>query len=146
MSGPTDPAEGHFDKGLWGFDGTVWRKLQLLFGYHSIYRELVTVAHVGDGTYWHKLTAVPANELWVINSIVTAANKAAAGMCALSVYEGASFYHVKAVPSLAANTSLDVTGSFVLSVGMQVACYYNTLAANATVNLYALGYKMKLNL
>jgi len=27
MSGPTDPAEEHFDKGLWGWGSTIWEKL-----------------------------------------------------------------------------------------------------------------------
>ena len=33
MSGPTAPAEAHFDKGSWGWDLTQWRKLGLLWGY-----------------------------------------------------------------------------------------------------------------
>lgn len=33
MPGVTDPSEAYFKDGQWGWDGTVWRKLPMVWGY-----------------------------------------------------------------------------------------------------------------
>lgn len=66
MSGPTNPTEIYFDKGGWGFDGTLWRKLNLLWGYNDqLFEKKVNLAALlGDNILYH--TAVPAGEVWVV--------------------------------------------------------------------------------
>jgi len=68
MPGITDPSEAYFKDGIWGFDGTVWRKLPLVWGYSDRYVEQVvepdaTVDDVLD------TTPVTAGEVWVVTNI-----------------------------------------------------------------------------
>jgi len=71
MSGPTDPAEEHFDKGLWGWASTTWEKLmstgtgllKVQVGGQDADVEVVQQApadlavglHGYDGTSWQRL-------------------------------------------------------------------------------------------
>lgn len=65
-SGPVVPTAEYFDKGQWGWDGSQWRKLPLLWGYSDNYIEaqsdLNAAAVVGTLTF----ATVPAGEIWRI--------------------------------------------------------------------------------
>jgi len=69
MTGITDPTEGFFKDGQWGWDGTLWRKLPLVFGYSD--RLALSVAHtkVGDGDYVLTVATCPEGEIYIINAI-----------------------------------------------------------------------------
>jgi len=69
MVGPTNPSEEHFHRGLWGFDGNVWRKLQLLFGFGGIVEEALADTNLDAGTNYLNGAAVPAGEIWVVQNI-----------------------------------------------------------------------------
>jgi len=66
MSGPTNPIEVYFDKGQWGWDGTLWRKLNLTWGYNDrLFDQTVNAdCAAGDVTLNH--TAVPTGGVWVV--------------------------------------------------------------------------------
>ena len=66
MTGITNPTEEYFKDGTWGWDGTQWRKLGILFGYYDrlVGQVVNDNASPGDNT----LTSdnVPDGELWVV--------------------------------------------------------------------------------
>lgn len=68
--GPKNPIEEHFDRGLWGYDGTRWRKLALLFGFTDTWQDTAYVASAGAGTYTKQYGPVPAGEVWVLNTVL----------------------------------------------------------------------------
>lgn len=69
MSGITDPAEAHFDKGLWAWDGTVWRKQTQMFGYESLAGEDVTNSSLSAGFNNLDTTAVASGFIEVVTQI-----------------------------------------------------------------------------
>jgi len=146
MSGPTDPAEAHFDKGLWGFDGTAWRKLQLLFGYGAGYYERVEVSDAGAGNYTVVGSTVPDDEVWVVNSAMMFASVAAASVCEIHVGIAAARYYLSLTGSLAALSVLQYQGFVVLAPGYHIGAYWEALAASNVKYLTIVGFKMGLNL
>ena len=71
MSGPTDPAEAHFDKGSWGWDLTQWRKLPLVFGYTDRWVEQQSDLNADAGTNSLQTVAVPSGYVYRVDCIVT---------------------------------------------------------------------------
>ena len=55
--------------GICGYDGSVWRKSNLLLGYNAVYQEraLETNASAGENNLYG--TAVPENEIWIVTSM-----------------------------------------------------------------------------
>ena len=68
MPGITDPAEAYFKDGLWGWDGSVWRKLPLLFGYSESLAQWIRETNATAVEDTLDLGAVPEGEIWVITS------------------------------------------------------------------------------
>lgn len=68
MSGPTNPTEAHFDKGLWGWDLTQWRKLSLLWGISANLGATVYDLDADPGTNTLSSLTVPAGQVWVVES------------------------------------------------------------------------------
>jgi len=66
MVGPTNPSEEHFHRGLWGFDGSVWRKLQLLFGFGGVVEEEVVDDNLDAGGNGIQGANVPSGEIWIV--------------------------------------------------------------------------------
>jgi hypothetical protein len=67
--GPTDPAEAHFDKGLWGWDLSQWRKLPMLFGYSDRLAAVSQHTKSGAGNYQMTITTVPSGYVYVVQAI-----------------------------------------------------------------------------
>ena len=67
MSGPTDPAEAHFDKGLWGWDLAQWRKMPMIWGYSDRWAEVAVGTSTGGAATNAETTPVPAGYVYVLN-------------------------------------------------------------------------------
>ncbi len=67
--GITNPAEEYFKDGLWGWDGSQWRKLQLLWGYtsHWAERNIATASEAGTLRVYSSI--VPDGEVWVLQAV-----------------------------------------------------------------------------
>jgi len=55
-------------RGLWGFDGFVWRKLQLLFGFGGVVEEGLLDDNLDSGTNYLAGSVVPAGEIWIVQN------------------------------------------------------------------------------
>ena len=144
MSGPTDPTEAHFDKGLWGWDLTQWRKLPVLWGYSAIWDK--DLGGTATGTVWNKSTsAIPAGEVWVLQGI--SIRNLTRATVAVTVYiiraSGAEIYL-----DYAANQALGLpmlaTGLFALVEGDRVWVYVGGCQAGDVIKGGVVGYKMSL--
>ena len=65
----TNPAEEYFGQGKWGWDGSVWRKLPLLWGYSGLIGEDLSETNLDAGVNVLNGTAVPAGEIWVVTAV-----------------------------------------------------------------------------
>jgi len=124
MSGPTDPAEEHFDKGLWGWDLTQWRKLPMLWGYSAGWAEDLSGTQSGAGNYLATTTAVPAGYVYVLQSAMIRNDVNARTRADIYLARSGSNYliYVNAAPVVAIGNI--VNGSWVLMPGDQVLVYY----------------------
>jgi len=69
MPGVTNPAEPFFKDGAWGWDLTEWHKLPMVWGYSAPAGEQLYDAASAGGNVTLQGTAVPAGQLWVIETI-----------------------------------------------------------------------------
>lgn len=69
MLGITNPAEKYFKDGTWGWDGSVWRKLPMVWGYSAHYCEALSGVATGGGNADVVLATVDPGEVWVIESV-----------------------------------------------------------------------------
>lgn len=144
MAPITNPAEPLFVSGSWGWDGSTWRKLALLFGYS----EQLFLAHsetldtAGDKIYL--FDAVPAGELWIVQHVAAAASTNTTYGITFSVAYSSAVYHFYS--STYTNAGLQVSCHYdvVLPPGAQLRVAWYSAAAGDTVYAYALGYKMKI--
>lgn len=63
-----DPTEPFFKDGTWGWDGTQWRKLPLLWGYSDRWSEANDAAASGAGDISAPTVAVPAGSVYVLQA------------------------------------------------------------------------------
>ena len=66
MGGITNPTEEYFKDGCWGWDGTRWRKLNLLWGYYDRLVDQQVNLNAAAGVNFLNHPAVPAGEVWVV--------------------------------------------------------------------------------
>lgn len=115
-----------------------------IFGYNDRYSEDVNATSTGAaGTYAYG-TAVPADEVWVVESISFYHNDGAARRGVIGVYDGTRYAWFVDQASLAALTYLPWTGRVTLKAGDKVALYVAALANGKHIVGVAWGYKMKL--
>jgi len=64
--GITNPTEEYFKDGLWGFDGTRWQKLPMVWGFSASYAEEKKNVNMPAGNSNVIGSVVPAGEVWRI--------------------------------------------------------------------------------
>lgn len=140
--GPTDPAEAHFDKGLWAWDGSQWRKLPMLFGYSAVLSLAVSETSAPAGTYNLDSGVVPAGEIWIVNVLV---GTAVSGSCTSFrfgyVHDGSQVFVEEVVTPVSAQL-YNFVGQIVLDAGDYLRARFYGLTLNDDVYLYVTGYKM----
>jgi len=74
----TDPNEPYFKDGIWGWDGTVWRRLPLVWGYSDRWQAARTGTAVGAGNAVAITIEVPEGEVYVLQHLAFQHDAAAA--------------------------------------------------------------------
>jgi hypothetical protein len=144
MSGPTNPNEEHFDKGGWGFDGTRWRKDNLLWGYGGqvLEQKVNLAAIVGNNFLIH--TAVPAGEVWAING-VSAVDINTATRIQAGIYDGGTLFPVWDFGTPAASVYVATPAeNIVLKTGDQIYVFFFNCVAGDDIYSNIWGYKMRI--
>lgn len=142
MTGPTDPAETYFEKGLWGHDGSVWRKLPMVWGYSDRWAERSTTASASAGSNTVKSTAVPAGEVWVLHAMA-ARNKDTDVAMQFLLNAGAVVLRVKLVAAPGVNVwVLYSPTELVLAEGDTVDVLFLSCTSGDELNVDFWGYKM----
>jgi hypothetical protein len=129
----------------YGWDGSAWRKLQLLFGYTDRWAEQVTVVSTGAGTTTASTTAVSAGYVHVAENIVVYHSDPVARICNLFHNDGAANRYLGIAPALAQNTGFHIPGRVILKAGDLLSATIAALAVGQGVVLAVNGFKMKIN-
>ena len=145
MSGITDPTEEYFKDGLWGWDGTQWRKLSLLFGYSGPYSENPSNLNLPAGTSNLAGSTVPAGEVWVVQGMLAAVISSTCTELMLGFWNGVAIIFCKQVLPPVSGHFYDYQGTLILAAGYYPLIRVYGMTAGDVAYLYAWGYKMKVS-
>jgi len=145
MVGPTNPAEAHFDKGMWGWDGSVWRKIPLLLGYTDRWVEAVVNASADAGINILYTAAVPAGYVYVLNAAYCYNETSTSGQD-IGPYGNSISVLVVQAAAVPAN-SVTVTGlcNIVLKAGDKVRIRFTACTAGDSLVGRVWGVKVKVS-
>lgn len=143
MSGITNPAEEYFKDGIWGWDGTVWRKLPLVWGYSAQYAEYEYTRGVAAGHRFLTFSTVPAGQIWIITNFSARCSTANPSLIALTANLGGVELDLHAEPYATALATVDVQCYIIMAEDDFLKAYFDDCALNDDIYAYAAGYKMK---
>ena len=145
MTGITNPTEEYFKDGTWGWDGTQWRKVGLLFGYYDRLAGKTVKDNATAGTNIIDSATVPAGELWVVQAIAGINLNTAITKIRLVLTVGSISVGLKDdVPSVA-NWWVTWTGEVVLKEGDKIQGAFFGCSAGDDLILGWWGYKMRVS-
>ena len=143
MSGPTNPTEEHFDKGQWGYDGTLWRKLNLTWGYNDRWLEQVVVAPAPAGWNFLETAAVPAGYVYVAHVVVGVDQITNPAEILFGINVGGSRYYFNRQPAPGVNVYAFWTANQVFKSTDKGVVAIGGVVLNDSLVAQWWGYKMK---
>ena len=142
MTGITNPTEEYFKDGLWGWDGTQWRKLGLLLGYYDRLAGKTVNDNAAAGINTIDSATVPAGELWVVQAIAGINLNTEVTKIRLSLIAGSISCGLREDVPPAANWWLPWTGEVVLKEGDKIQASFLGCSAGDDIILSWWGYKV----
>jgi len=137
--------QGEKDRQLYGWDGSAWQKLGLLFGYYDVYSEYIKhTASAGDNIVYSSI--VPSDELWIINS--TYARNVTKNIDILfQIYDGSTYIRIdnQTQTSTGFGVIFRLYNPIVIKPGERTATAFWGCNANDILELHLRGYKMKIS-
>ena len=144
MSGITDPTEEYFKDGLWGWDGTQWRKAGLPLWYGGRVIQQVATNNATAGINSLEGSTVPAGEIWVIQ--VANAIDINSTLNRILIYclaDGIALM-LASEYSVPANHWVIVYPQIVIVPGDHLVAFFDSCTAGDDLYLRYAGYKVKL--
>ena len=143
MSGITDPTEEYFKDGCWGWDGTQWRKLGLLWGYSDRYVERAENESAAAGDNSLTSSTVPAGEVWVVQGVIVM-NMYTATQCCAFLAAGDTGYALTEQVTLAPATCYRFAiNPVIMKAGDYLCAIFLNCQAGDDLYMVINGYKMK---
>jgi len=142
MSGITNPAEEYFKDGLWGWDGSTWRKLPMLWGYSDRYAESQARSDAASG--WNGLTfsTVPAGEVWRVTSVVWINSVSSCSTIIGYLYTETNVLPFATEETPVANEHYVCPCNLTLKAGDKLGISFLGCTLHDNLFAWALGYKM----
>ena len=141
--GITDPTEEYFKDGAWGWDGTRWRKLALVWGYTDTLRLSVSDDDSAAGTINLITGSVPAGEIWVVQLAQINDRSSAATRLEVQVRNGGLVMTLVVDYSPVADHVALQAGQWVLAEGEFLSFWFLGVTLHDNIEGYVAGYKMK---
>lgn len=143
MQGITDPAEPFFKDGQWAWDGTLWRKLPITWGYSAPF--VVDATDTGVTAASHSLYSggVDTGEVWVIHTMWAVNYMTVITHISLSIVRDEVEYPISQTLTPVVGVGKEWSGTIVLAEGDQVTAYFKDCALNDDIRFSCSGYKMK---
>jgi len=128
----------------YGWDGSAWRKLPLVWGYSDRYVEREANTNADAGLNALTFTTIPADEVWFILGGLayntTSSNTVVEWLHTGSVED----MRLRRSMATAANDEIRLDTMIVLKPGDTLQVNFNGCTAGDTIVAYAWGYKMKI--
>ena len=145
MSGITDPTEEYFKDGCWGWDGTQWRKLGLIFGYYDRLAGQVVNLNASAGENILTGDAVPAGEIWILQAICALDSTSNVSRIYIRANTGTVACVITDVYSIAAGHWFAAATNMVMKTGDYLNCTFAGCTAGDYLYFRWWGYKMKVS-
>jgi len=143
MFGVTNPSEASFKDGIWGFDGSVWRKLGLLWGYSDRLAEFDTHTKVGAGSALRALFTVPSGYIYVVNATMSK-NIDKITVQNHLLYDGSDYYSVfQSTPTAVNQWQVNANLFYALKQDDKLTFQFVSCDADDDLEFGAWGYKMR---
>jgi len=142
----TQDTPGDLLVGSHQYDGSSWRKSNLLWGYNKTCQYTGSTTSDGSSPTSVQSGAVPANEVWVVTSCMTYQNEANARLTLIHLVRSAADYTIAINNALATREMLGPQGYLVLKEGdyLRARCY--SLASASVLALVFAGYVLDINM
>jgi len=141
----TDPAQEYFKDGAWGWDGSQWRKLPLVWGYSEQYVECQAAVVLSDGHYECELATVPPGEVWVVTNIHMMNRTAACSVERAQLVCGEDESYIVTYLPTAALDACQWQGFLVMVAGQYIKCTLEDCVTGDEVRVNVHGYKLKVS-
>ena len=142
--GITLETEPYFKNGLWGWDGSQWRKLNLLWGYHDRYAEAKQNLDANGGPTCLQFSTVPVGEVWVVTSVVWVDVDSGVATITLNLSNGSLTCVIYVENGALANVYKTVQLNVVMKAGDYLIVGFYSTTLHDSIFAWALGYKMSI--
>lgn len=143
MPGAVNPASEFFKDGLWGWDGTVWRKLPLLFGYTDRWMEDCSEAGVAGGNWGSPCTAVGPGYIYVLQCASVRNTTGQRGDTHIQLCNAGGAWSISVDASPEKNIPVLFDGAVVLKEGDYINFFQRDTVAGDNLYAFVWGYKME---
>jgi len=116
----------------------------LPFTYKSVLQQANALAAAGAGWESWAGAAVPAGEIWIVTHVAALNETSAAAALILAVYDGVTYYHLKAAGATASNVTVDWQGWVPMVEGQYIEAWKSGGVAADSLLLIVRGYVMEL--
>lgn len=140
--GPTLPTEEHFNKGQWGWDGSVWRKLGMVWGYEDTLAVVKSELSAAAGQNVLDTAAFAAGFVYVVQAIVGIDINSNPSQIRLLAVSSGNFVPLLQTATPGADTPVLWTGHMTLKEGDYIRVRFQGCTLNDDLYVYVLGYKM----
>jgi len=145
MPGITDPTEAFFKDGLWGWDGSQWRRAAMLFGYTDQVLSKAVITGAGAGSHTIDGAAVASGEIWIITAMEAHDAVSAVPSIFLGANAGGVSYWIAAAGATGAGIGFSWSGTMVLEAGQKPRCVITGVTAGDSLEFNYSGYKMSIS-
>jgi len=116
----------------------------LIWGYNGQYLERVEVANATAGKNVLLGTEVPPGELWVVTGLVARDESNVVTSGAVGVYDGSEYVHAGYTADPARRVPITYSGLLPMVEGDKASATFWGCTLNDDLDLWIVGYKMKL--
>lgn len=139
-------ASGRLSANAYHYDGSAWRKSNLLWGYHDTVAELVRDSSADAGTNTLTATAAASGEVHVLTAIAAVNYNTAMSRVRIFAYVDATTRVVYGKESPGAGEVVVAPNPIYLGPGDYVLCYFYGCTAGDTIDFAIHGYKMDISM
>lgn len=130
--------------GICGWDGTAWRKLNLLWGFYAQYMENLSNVNCSVGDNFLNGLVVPAGEVWRVSLCAAVNTCSASTYIDIHIYDGSTFCTVYSKKAPAAGEYVVLNAELTLVEGDCLRARVRGATAGDDFYFRVNGYKMRI--
>lgn len=142
----TQDTPGDLLVGQHQYDGSAWRKSNLIFGYNDRILEVAEDTDVGAGTQTLEIAVDTSGYVWVITAVCFFWQGTSCSFLTAQITDGTNVVDLESDGSPTSGLRLFVRGEFVLKAGDKIQVKAFGLTAGDDLYLRVNGYKMKIDM